>query len=271
MPTTKQNTKKESWLRRKIGGWHAFVVDLLHWGPLAIREIVDNWCLAIRPRRTLGGGHRVADPKLHKKLDHGADGSLNTKVLRSIADLLFLMVLVVAAPLIVFIDCRIIGHGVPECSVTETTQEALILFSAVLFWHEAWRRPQSRGFLVLVGGLFACMFIRELDFAFDVIQHGFWLYPAILTAIASMACAVLYRKTLLPSMAGYFNSRSCIYISIGLLIVIVFSRLFASGQFLWSDIMGADYRSEYKTILQEGLELFGYMFIFFGSCLLPRE
>ena len=77
MPPTKPDAKKESWLRRKIWGWHAFAVDVFYWGPLAVREIVDNWCLAIRPNRKLGGGSRVADQELQKKLDNDKNGSVS--------------------------------------------------------------------------------------------------------------------------------------------------------------------------------------------------
>jgi hypothetical protein len=192
------------------------------------------------------------------------------KILRSIAEFLFLTVLTVAVPLIVFVDSRILCDGVSELSITEITQEALILFSAILFWVEAWRRPQARGFLVLVGGFFACMFIRELDSLFDLIHPEFWVYPACLTTIISITYASNFRNTILSSMAAYTGAKSCIYISVGLLVVMVFSRLFGNGQLLWINIMGADYKGMYKTIIQEGLELFGYMFIFYGSCLLHR-
>jgi hypothetical protein len=75
MRTTKQDAKREPWLRRKIRGWHAFVVGMLHWGPLAIREIVDNWCLAIGPNRKVGGGNRVVDQELPVKLGHDTNGN----------------------------------------------------------------------------------------------------------------------------------------------------------------------------------------------------
>ena len=56
------------------------------------------------------------------------------------------------------------------------------------------------------------------------------------------------------------------YIFIGLLIIIVFSRAFGTGS-LWHDIMGDDYDTLYKNIIQEGLELFGYGLVLYGSML----
>jgi hypothetical protein len=67
MPPTKQVTKKEPWLRRKMRVWRTFVVDVFYWGSLAIREIVDDWHLAIRPDQKVGDGNCMADRELRKK------------------------------------------------------------------------------------------------------------------------------------------------------------------------------------------------------------
>ena len=72
MPPTKQDTKKESWLWRKIRVWRAFVMDVRHWGPLAIREIVDDWSLAIRPDRKAQSVNHAADQELQNKLNEVA-------------------------------------------------------------------------------------------------------------------------------------------------------------------------------------------------------
>lgn len=194
-----------------------------------------------------------------------------TKLLRSILDFVFLAALTVAAPLIVYVDVVLLGlDGIPEISVTEISEEALFFISAVLFLVEARRRPEARGFLVLVGGFFGCLLFRELDFLFDDISRGFWMLPTFLTLAASLTYAMVHRKTILPGFAAFADSRSCVYISIGLLIVILYSRMFGSGQLLWEKIMGPAYRSIYKSIIQEGIELYGYTFIFYGSCLLRR-
>lgn len=50
----------------------------------------------------------------------------------------------------------------------------------------------------------------------------------------------------------------------------IFSRIFGSGT-LWKDVMNDDYHHIYKTIIQEGLELFGYVFLFIGSFHQLRE
>jgi len=54
------------------------------------------------------------------------------------------------------------------------------------------------------------------------------------------------------------------------LIVIVFSRIIGSNS-LWRELMGGDYQWAYKTIIQEALELSGYVLIAYGSWLAYRE
>ncbi|MEN6459547.1 MAG: hypothetical protein ABFC63_11540 [Thermoguttaceae bacterium] len=192
-------------------------------------------------------------------------------ILRSLGELLLLAVLTAAVPLIVYVDNALLGNEVSEYSVTEIAQETLLLLSAILIFVQAWRHPEVRGFLVLVGGIFACMLIRELDFLCDMIHHGFWVYPALLTAAAALACAAVCRGTVLASLAAYTGTKSCIYMTIGLLIVLVLSRLFGSGHLIWSEFLATDHcKSLLKTVIQEGLELFGYVFVFYGSFLLTR-
>jgi hypothetical protein len=192
-------------------------------------------------------------------------------VLRSAGEFAALAMAATSVPLIVYIDSVVLGDGVSECSITEIAQEVLLLLSAVVFFVAATRHPESRGFFVLVGGCFATMLVRELDFLFDVIHHGAWLYAAISTTAASIAVAFTNRDTVFEPMVAYLGSKSWIYVTIGLLIVLVLSRLFGSGRLIWNVVMGGGYRAEYKAIIQEGLELFGYIFIFYGSWLLPER
>jgi hypothetical protein len=172
--------------------------------------------------------------------------------------------LMAAVPSIVALDQELFLFGSSEVSVTELTQETLILLAAIMFGICAWRQPDYRGWLVLVAGLFACMFIREVDMWLDRIAKGFWIYPAMFTAIAAMAYSARHRKTLWPAMAAYAATRSHAYLATGLLIVVVFSRLFGAGSF-WQEMLAEAYDPAIKTIIQEGVELLGYILIAFGS------
>ena len=174
--------------------------------------------------------------------------------------------------LFVRIDAVVIAHGVPDFSVTESTQEVLIFISALLFGLCAVRNSDLKGFCVLSSGFLGCMLVRELDFLLDYIWHGFWFWPAMIIAISSIAYAVTTsRKTLLTEISSFIGTKPYFYISLGIIIVVFFSRIFGSGNLLWSDLLKANYTHEFKSALQEGLELFGYLFIFYGSLLYAKE
>ena len=165
---------------------------------------------------------------------------------------------------IVWVDVTVTG-SISEASVTELAQESLILAAACLFGFTAWRCPKLRSLLVLVAGLFGCMFIRELDAVFDIVFHGFWLYPALLLAAGSVIYAtrctrMSFRESRELLITSPFRS-----VSFGLLIVLVISRVAGTGK-LWSFILGSASAGHfYKNIVQEGLELWGYGIIAAGA------
>src|SRR5690554_2747726 len=82
-------------------------------------------------------------------------------------------------PAAIYVDLVILAHGMPESSVTEYSQEALLLGSTVAFLYLAYKSEQQRSFALLVGGFFGALFIREFDGVFDRIQHGAWVYFVI--------------------------------------------------------------------------------------------
>jgi hypothetical protein len=180
-----------------------------------------------------------------------------------IFEYLILVVLMIAVPLVVAVDVVWLAHGVKEHSVTEFAQEGLLLLSAILIGLSVRRNTESRGFLVLVAGLFTAMFIREADVYFDMIAKGSWLYPALAVSLLAIVYASRQRGTVIAPLVSNLRTKSFTYIVVGLILVVLFSRLFGTGQ-LWQAIMGEDYRSLYKSIIQEGLELLGYVLICFG-------
>lgn len=141
-----------------------------------------------------------------------------------------------------------------------------MLASAAMFWYVAWRRPDSRGFLVLVAGFFTTMLIREMDAWLDAIAKGFWVYPAAAVVFGTIVYALKNRPTLFKPMARHLDTKPFILITIGLVIVIVFSRMFGSGS-LWLVVMGEAFNPVYKTVIQEGCELMGYAIITYGTVL----
>lgn len=191
------------------------------------------------------------------------------KILVAVAAFFILVLLALLPALTVYIDLKILQNGVGEVSLTEFCQESMLLISSLLFFYGAVRHPDKRGFLLLAGGFFLSMFIREWDYLFDKIQHGFWVYPASLTALSCILAAIFAcRGTTLRPLTGFINSRPYIFILIGLTALLVLSRTFGSGNLLWSKILPPEFSGSLKTAIQEGLELYGYGLILFGSSLL---
>ncbi|MFK7882177.1 hypothetical protein [Roseobacter sp.] len=194
-----------------------------------------------------------------------SSGSNTSRQLLAIFSEFFALVaLLVAVVVVVSIDVRFFENNLAEFSLTELIQCMLILGMALIFaWHSHCD-TSSRGFLIAVTTLFTCMFIRENDVYFDLITHGFWVVPAGIIATSGAMGCYLNRASLVAPFLGYFVKRHTTFIHIGFLILIVFSRLFGTGS-LWQSVMGQDYNSVFKTVVQEGLELLGYSFMAYGT------
>jgi len=165
---------------------------------------------------------------------------------------------------VINIDYFFLENNLSEQSLTEILQQLLLFASVAIFAWSACKEQESRTFFILVAGFFGCMFLRELDYYFDMIVHGFWFYPTLLLAISVIIYSIKNDEFLLSSVRSFSQSKAYFNILIGLVIIMIFSRLFGSGT-LWKEVMNEDYHHIYKTIIQEGLELFGYMFLFIGS------
>ena len=193
------------------------------------------------------------------------------RIVFALAEALFLVLGTLMVSFFLAIDILYFGNDVSEISLTEIAQEVMVFVTAVIFGVSAWSRPESRGFLVLACGFFACIFIRELDALFDVcVCHGFWIAPAALAGGASLMCAVTCRGTVLEPLVKYIGTKSQIFVLIGLVVLTVLGRFMGSGRAFWRYIMGDSYTPLFKNVMQEGLELFGYFLIFYGACLLLR-
>lgn len=192
----------------------------------------------------------------------------STRIAYAIGEFLLLTVMALIPPVLVYIDISVVGLGAGELAVTEFTQEGLLFMVALLFWYGAWQHPGSRGFLVLIAGFFSSMLMREMDALFDEISQGFWFWPAIVIAVSSIIYATAYsRNTVIKAMNAFVKTKPYYFILIGLIILLVFSRVFGSGSLIWQDLLGEAYSKAFRASLQEGLELLGYVYIAYGAFL----
>ncbi len=191
----------------------------------------------------------------------------NNPIKSLLVELILLVLMMALIPYIISVDITVLKNGLSEISITEFTQESFIFIAALVFFLKLKSEPQSRGLLVLICGLFSMMFIREGDYYLDFVYHGFWKVPVLLVLISTLFYSYKYRATIIGPLNQYKNTKTFTYIFIGFLITVVFSRLFGTGS-LWIELSGSTDSGFIKTVVQEGLELFGYALIFIGSVLL---
>lgn len=188
------------------------------------------------------------------------------KLLLTVVELFALIFLSLLPFITIYIDLIILKNKIEEISVTEITQELFLFLILILFWYGSWKQKEMRGFLILVAGFFSTLFIREMDVFLDSIFHGFWFWIAAPFSL----CVILYaryfaKNTTFEPLVNFTRSKPFFLLLTGLIIVLILSRTFGSGTLLWDHILPALYAVPVKTAIQEGLELFGYAFIFYGS------
>ncbi|MEO9572545.1 MAG: hypothetical protein ABJ263_18605 [Tateyamaria sp.] len=177
-----------------------------------------------------------------------------------------LVLLMILVPLIVLLDVKVLSGRVSETSLTELAQAGSILTTAILFFIGTRRFPEAVGYLMSVATLCAWMFIRENDAYFDAIRHGFWVVPnTILLGIGALF-AYRHRDTLKNPFRQHAATREAVFMMVGFVIIVIFSRVFGSGE-LWRPIMGETYNPAFKAAVQESLELLGYALMVFGAVL----
>lgn len=164
-------------------------------------------------------------------------------------------------PAIAWLDTTWFQHGMNEVSLTELMQETLLALCVLTCVYKAVRFEEARGALILAAGFFLCMFFREMNF---ILSEGLWLVPVVITVLISVTWAWHYRTSAVAGIARYAQSTSCQTFIFGLAMLLIFSRMFGSSHLLWMEVLGPHYMDAFKTVVQEGLELYAYGLISLG-------
>ena len=142
----------------------------------------------------------------------------------------------------------------------EIYQEILLLVCAGVFFGLARGIESERGGLLLIGGFFASLLIREMDAVFDVVHHSFW--QVILLAFWATLAVGVRRAGLSSSIEGvhrFVAANQFLLMCVGVAMVLVFSRMFGA-HWLWS--LYIDHYPSFHTakrLAEEALELLGYL------------
>ncbi|TKF03380.1 hypothetical protein [Vibrio kanaloae] len=162
------------------------------------------------------------------------------------------------------IDFVLFNGSVGEVSVTEMLQQLLLIIASGSFAYLARKKTEVKHAALLISAFFSVMFIREMDFWFDKIVHGAWVVPALLVAGSAIFYAIKNGKRTIDQLALILASPHMNLLVTGVMLLLVFSRLFGMGSF-WHNVMGDNYVRVVKNIAEEGTELLAYCLIAFAS------
>ncbi|MFA0312251.1 hypothetical protein BCT96_006555 [Vibrio splendidus] len=177
---------------------------------------------------------------------------------------LVVLAICIVANLALRIDFILLNGNVGEISVTEMLQQILLIIASGSFAYLAREKREIKHAALLISAFFGVMFIREMDFWFDKIAHGAWIVPALLVAGSAVFYAIKNGKRTIDQLALILASPHMNLLVIGVMLLLVFSRLFGMGSF-WHNVMGDDYVRVVKNIAEEGTELLAYCLIAFAS------
>lgn len=161
-------------------------------------------------------------------------------------------------------DFIFLHNTLGETSFTESAQLLMLAITIGSFYHLASIKGETNYAAVLIAGFFSVLMLREMDVWFDMIAHGSWVVPAI--AVTATACYIAYKggNQTIEQMAQLLNTRYMPILVTGLVILLVFTRLYGMGSF-WHAVMGDHYMREIKNLSEEATELMAYSIIAFAA------
>ncbi|USH05227.1 hypothetical protein K6Q96_18590 [Grimontia kaedaensis] len=186
-------------------------------------------------------------------------------IFNALGHFLFLAFLVSLPVLVIRLDIDTLKTGASEGTLVEYMEQFLLCLTILCYAHIAKHNTSFRRFGVLVMGFFLCLLIRELDMFFDqLVFHGFWVYPASIVAASAILYSQTNRAESAEQFAAFVKHRHFALLCLGLVLLLVFSRLFGMGS-LWREVLDEGYVRAAKNIAEEGTELMAYVTIFYAS------
>jgi hypothetical protein len=187
--------------------------------------------------------------------------------------------LVILAAFWMRFDAARIGPGeslFDESSWTEWTQTALLGTTLALALYSSVFMSALQSTAILLVGLSAASLIREQDYLLDHVHPLAWESLVVLVTLPVLLLSWQRRERLTAELRVYTGTYAFGILVAALITTYVFSRLFGTGAF-WREVMGEAYVPIVKTVVQEGLELYGYLlfavatieFVFLARCLSP--
>lgn len=153
-----------------------------------------------------------------------------------------------------------------ELGPVEILETVFALLSAIIFLFAGRLNRNNQSFAVMVSCFFFCLFIRESDYLLDVLvcRHA-WKVLVALVFVCSAFYFAHHFQEIVASILDFVHYSSFGVFMSGLLVLLVFSRLFGYGVF-WKEILNVGQYRMVKTIVEEGVEQMGYFLLLISSC-----
>lgn len=198
-------------------------------------------------------------------MEYEIEAASGGRIKAAAVEAISLCLITLIVPFSVIIDIVILVNRLGERSVTEWGHTLLLAVTSLLFMDAARAEPRARGFYALMAAVFGSALMREMDLWFDtLLYHGSWVLPVIAILGAAGLYAWRYRDTIASGATEYLGRRCYLFILFGM-ISLVLSRTLGSGRLLWDTLGSGDEFRLFKTIVQESLESYAYLFFIYGA------
>lgn len=183
---------------------------------------------------------------------------------RLLSELVPAMVISTIPALLIWLDTTVFGRDCRETGIVEIAQSGCLLIILILMVMLATGISHRRGGYALIAGFFATMLIREQNGILDHVVHGSWLGPALIVTCAALFFAWRNRQTILPTFLHVRNNHHFPALSLGLFLLLGFSRVFRHKS-IWVTVCdSANFRAA-KHIAEEGAELMAYAILLYWA------
>jgi len=152
-----------------------------------------------------------------------------------------------------------------EGGPTEWLQFILLVLTACVFMVGSVRFRARRQWFLLLAALTSIACIRELDSLFDaLLPYVGWQLPAILALCVGLVAVLRNPRRFLMQAEEPICRRGCAILWSGFVVAVIFAQLVGHEAFLEA-VMTDDYVRDYKRVIEELAELFGYALLLIGS------
>ncbi len=158
-----------------------------------------------------------------------------------------------------------------EHGPVETAQQYVLLATGLALTLSAWRHPACRQLSFLLATLVLLAAVRELDLVLDrnIPVLGWKIgYLAPLWAAVGL-CRPPRRAPFLRQLRAFAGSQSFVIFWAAFIVAVPLAQMLGNGRLL-EGLLGPAYTRDFKCVIEEVLELAGYLLLFMGSLELER-